>query len=50
MGGSLRQPGSVIGGTIGVIIGYTALVLATTGVLLCMDAMECFLHALRLHW
>lgn len=46
----MRQPGSVFGGTIGIIIGYTFLVMATSGVLLCMDAMECFLHALRLHW
>jgi V-type H+-transporting ATPase subunit a len=22
----------------------------TFGVLMCMDIMECFLHALRLHW
>ena len=22
----------------------------TFGVLICMDSMECFLHALRLHW
>lgn len=50
MGSSLREPTSVIGGTFGIILGYGFLTLATSGVLLCMDAMECFLHALRLHW
>jgi V-type H+-transporting ATPase subunit a len=24
--------------------------MATFGVLMCMDVMECFLHTLRLHW
>lgn len=34
----------------GTIIGYLVWMGATIGVLLLMDAMECFLHALRLHW
>ncbi len=32
------------------IAGLPVFMLATLGVLLCMDAMECFLHSLRLHW
>lgn len=28
----------------------TVWILATVGVLMCMDALECFLHSLRLHW
>jgi len=33
-----------------VIIGYIVFANVTVGVLMCMDSMECFLHALRLHW
>lgn len=36
--------------TIGLILGYLIFSFVTFGVLLCMDLMECFLHALRLHW
>lgn len=30
--------------------GYAVFAAVTFGVLLCMDVLECFLHALRLHW
>ena len=36
--------------TIGVIIAFVVFALVTFGVLMLMDVMECFLHALRLHW
>merc|ERR1719178_489927 len=31
-------------------IGFGIFAAVTTGVLLMMDVLECFLHALRLHW
>jgi len=37
-------------GPILTFIGYGAFAGITFGVLLCMDQLECFLHALRLHW
>lgn len=33
-----------------VILGFPIWIGATVGVLMLMDVMECFLHALRLHW
>jgi len=33
-----------------IVLGYSLFAAATFGVLLCMDLLECFLHALRLHW
>eukprot|EP01017_Pseudomicrothorax_dubius_P010374 TRINITY_DN1369_c0_g1_i1.p1 TRINITY_DN1369_c0_g1~~TRINITY_DN1369_c0_g1_i1.p1 ORF type:complete len:108 (+),score=29.08 TRINITY_DN1369_c0_g1_i1:83-406(+) len=38
------------GSFIGVLIGFMMFANLTLGVLLSMDVMECFLHALRLHW
>jgi len=37
-------------GPVGMVIGFGAWFIATFAVLLCMDTMECVLHALRLHW
>lgn len=33
-----------------IFLGYAVFAAVTFGVLLCMDVLECFLHALRLHW
>lgn len=33
-----------------VIFGFILFSMITLGVLMLMDVMECFLHALRLHW
>jgi len=38
------------GNPIMTFIGYAVWFAATFGVLMCMDVLECFLHALRLHW
>ena len=32
------------------MIGFAVWLMANAGVLLAMDMLECFLHALRLHW
>eukprot|EP00472_Partenskyella_glossopodia_P004257 CAMPEP_0197534058 /NCGR_PEP_ID=MMETSP1318-20131121/45803_1 /TAXON_ID=552666 /ORGANISM="Partenskyella glossopodia, Strain RCC365" /LENGTH=861 /DNA_ID=CAMNT_0043091175 /DNA_START=128 /DNA_END=2713 /DNA_ORIENTATION=+ len=37
-------------GPVGMVIGFASWFMATFAVLLCMDTMECVLHALRLHW
>lgn len=39
-----------ISGFLFLIIGFIVFTLATFGVLMCMDLLECFLHTLRLHW
>lgn len=33
-----------------IVVAFVAFFLVTFSVLMCMDVMECFLHALRLHW
>lgn len=38
------------GNVFGLTIKYYMFALVSFGVLMCMDLMECFLHALRLHW
>ena len=38
------------GNPVAVVIGFFFFANISVGVLMCMDALECFLHALRLHW
>lgn len=35
---------------IAIFIGFAVFAAVTFGVILSMDVLECFLHALRLHW
>ncbi|CAD8156140.1 unnamed protein product [Paramecium pentaurelia] len=42
--------GIVDGNVIVLVIGWPIFLHCTIGVLMCMDLMECFLHALRLQW
>jgi len=39
-----------MGNPIAIFCGYAVFAAVTFGVLLAMDVLECFLHALRLHW
>jgi len=38
------------GNPVAIFLGYAVFAAVTFAVLLCMDVLECFLHALRLHW
>jgi V-type H+-transporting ATPase subunit a len=43
--------GGIAGGSFfAVFVGWPIFINITFGVLMCMDLMECFLHALRLQW
>lgn len=42
--------GNIFVRVFGITFGFMMLANVTVGVLMCMDLMECFLHALRLHW
>lgn len=46
----VMQYGIETGSVLLVVCGVTVWAAATFSVLLCMDVLECFLHALRLHW
>lgn len=46
----IMQYGIETGNPFLIVFGFGAWLCATSGVLLAMDVLECFLHALRLHW
>jgi len=46
----IMQYGVVADNPVFSFIGFAVWTAATFAVLLCMDVLECFLHALRLHW
>ncbi|CAM9929288.1 unnamed protein product [Hapterophycus canaliculatus] len=39
-----------MGNAFAIFLGFAVFAGVTFGVILCMDVLECFLHALRLHW
>ena len=44
------MPGIASGNILVTLLGFPMFLTCTFGVLIVMDAMECFLHTLRLHW
>lgn len=40
----------MFGGTIGLVLSFVFFFTVSFSVIMVMDFMECFLHALRLHW
>jgi V-type H+-transporting ATPase subunit a len=46
----MMKPAINSGSVLALAVALPFFIGATVGVLLCMDAMECFLHVLRLHW
>jgi V-type H+-transporting ATPase subunit a len=45
-----EAPKSIVMGSVLTVLAFVMFFIVTFGVIMCMDFMECFLHALRLHW
>lgn len=50
LGWAIKESPGVFTGTLALILGFSFFFLVTFAVIMIMDTMECFLHALRLHW
>lgn len=50
IGNSISSGNNVTGTTFIIIFLFPVVIIVTFGVIMFMDCMECFLHALRLHW
>lgn len=49
-GFTIEDSSGIFKSTLIIIIGFLFFFLVTIGIIIIMDAMECFLHTLRLHW
>lgn len=50
IGFTIQDSDDVITSTLIIVLGFVFFAMVTLGVIMIMDTMECFLHALRLHW
>jgi len=48
--GAISEAPSIIVSFVKIVLGFSFFSIVTLGVIMMMDTMECFLHALRLHW
>lgn len=46
----LKSTDNFLFATLGITVAMFSLMQSTVGIIMCMDVMECFLHAIRLHW
>lgn len=49
-GAYIKNSDSIFFSVIGIILGFSFFMVVNIMVIMVMDSMECFLHALRLHW
>ena len=49
-GFTIQDSDDILKSTVIIILGFAFFAMVTLGVIMIMDTMECFLHALRLHW
>ena len=50
LGWAIKESPGAFNGSISIILAFLFFFMVTFAVIMVMDTMECFLHALRLHW